>query len=770
MYDLRQFKPSLYVVVMLGLTGFSLAVESPGLWGFCVLVVGVSAWLVGSGRYVPMPRWMASVVTLIALGYVFAQMWALRRPPLLCVGQFLAYLQLIKLLEQRANRDYAQLLVLSLLLMVAAAINTASLLFGILMLVYLVASLYCCLIFHLKIEADQAKAAFAVSAEKMSEATLQQDRRYFARSMRRLTALVWLVATAMAVGVFLFFPRGAGLGVLGQLQFKANAAMTGFSDRIAFDQINSIKQNDDIVAYVAVFKDEKRVPGTEKLFLRGLTLDAYGPDPIRTQRHQWTRARQGRDEEISSGGDLQTYVASSGPIWRQQIRLEPSEARYLFALPGVLRLQTERQVNLRYLSSDESLQTMETINSALKYEVTSTNEPTRPELTDRIARQLLLAGAESDPAILDRIRSYAMRPEVTDGLAEKRSRLYAVQESNEEIARKIEHHLRSEFSYTLELGEHRRELKDGDPVYNFLTKVKRGHCEYFASAMVLMCQSIGIPARVVIGFRCDGDSYNIYSSCYVVRQSNAHAWVEVLTPRGWVGFDPTSGREDLGRRDASLWQTLKQFLDFLEYKWGEHVVAYDSKDRERMLESLDTAMTKTAIGVAGEALNWREWIAQKWEDLEFASALYRTFFNVLSLLIAIMAAAMFAAIVWYLVSRWRLSRRAHRIGFDTLPRRQQFHLARQLAFYDMLTRALHRHRIMRRPHMTAKEFADTLVYLPADSYETIRRLTRLFYRVRFGGTDLSSPRQRRLEEVVRRLAERLEGLLPRRRSWRGPTE
>ena len=84
--------------------------------------------------------------------------------PILLIGHFLVLLQLVKLYEQRANRDYAQLIVLSLLLMVAAAINTASLLFGLMFIAYLFLSLYCCLLFHLKVETDTARAALASSA------------------------------------------------------------------------------------------------------------------------------------------------------------------------------------------------------------------------------------------------------------------------------------------------------------------------------------------------------------------------------------------------------------------------------------------------------------------------------------------------------------------------------------------------------------------------------------------------------------------------------
>jgi Ca2+/Na+ antiporter len=71
------------------------------------------------------------------------------------IGQFLVLVQLVKLYEQRANRDWAQLIILNLLLMVAAAINTASLVFGLMFIAYLFLSLYVCLLFHLRSRAKR---------------------------------------------------------------------------------------------------------------------------------------------------------------------------------------------------------------------------------------------------------------------------------------------------------------------------------------------------------------------------------------------------------------------------------------------------------------------------------------------------------------------------------------------------------------------------------------------------------------------------------------
>jgi transglutaminase-like putative cysteine protease len=121
------------------------------------------------------------------------------------------------------------------------------------------------------------------------------------------------------------------------------------------------------------------------------------------------------------------------------------------------------------------------------------------------------------------------------------------------IATNIENHLRSTFAYTLDLTDAKR-IEGQDPMVAFLYDLKRGHCEYFAGAMTLLCQSLGMQARMVVGFKCD--EYNPIVKQYVVRQAHAHAWVEVLLPDGhWKTFDPTSGRDPRqGQRQTGCWR------------------------------------------------------------------------------------------------------------------------------------------------------------------------------------------------------------------------
>src|SRR5215211_2497809 len=236
MYDIRQFKPALYTLLLLGMTGFALAAQWPGLWILSAGGILLNAWLVKTNRFTPMPRFLASIVTIIAFVYIADLVLHSATTPILIIGQFLVLLQLVKLYEQRANRDYAQLIILSLLLMVAAAINTASLAFGLMFIGYLFLSLYVCLLFHLKVESEDARKAIELPHLEGNPVTLRQDQRFLSSSMRRLTGLIAMVAVIMAVIVFLFFPRGTGANLMGPIGPQGRA-MTGFSEQVGFQQV-----------------------------------------------------------------------------------------------------------------------------------------------------------------------------------------------------------------------------------------------------------------------------------------------------------------------------------------------------------------------------------------------------------------------------------------------------------------------------------------------------------------------------------------------------
>lgn len=106
----------------------------------------------------------------------------------------------------------------------------------------------------------------------------------------------------------------------------------------------------------------------------------------------------------------------------------------------------------------------------------------------------------------------------------------------------IESYLRT-FPYTLEVGP---PPVGRDVVDYFLFTAKKGYCDYYATAMVVLARAVGLPARIVIGY-ASGD-YDVQTAEYIVRQKDAHSWVEVYFPGiGWVEFEPTAGQPALVR-------------------------------------------------------------------------------------------------------------------------------------------------------------------------------------------------------------------------------
>src|SRR5206468_13003982 len=104
------------------------------------------------------------------------------------------------------------------------------------------------------------------------------------------------------------------------------------------------------------------------------------------------------------------------------------------------------------------------------------------------------------------------------------------------------------------------------------TTLFRSHCEYFASSMAILLRSVGIPTRLVNGFLMG--EYNPIGGDYIIRESDAHSWVEVYTPgRGWMEFDPTP--PDPNPRELDLAAQVSQYFDAMEVYWNSYILIYD---------------------------------------------------------------------------------------------------------------------------------------------------------------------------------------------------
>jgi hypothetical protein len=127
----------------------------------------------------------------------------------------------------------------------------------------------------------------------------------------------------------------------------------------------------------------------------------------------------------------------------------------------------------------------------------------------------------------------------------------------ERVARTLGY-LQSHCRYALRVGRFRSQ----DPVAEFVFDKRRGYCEYFASAAALLLRLQGVPTRYVTGFSVR--PANLVAGHYVVRESDAHAWIEAFLPGvGWTEADPTPAgdyAEVHGAAQASWSAALGEWL------------------------------------------------------------------------------------------------------------------------------------------------------------------------------------------------------------------
>ena len=144
----------------------------------------------------------------------------------------------------------------------------------------------------------------------------------------------------------------------------------------------------------------------------------------------------------------------------------------------------------------------------------------------------------------------------------------AAQATSYDKAAEIERYLQTNYGYTLQLPR----TVPRDPLSEFLFVRKRGHCEYFASAMAVMLRTLNIPSRVVNGFRTS--EFNDLTGNYVIRASSAHSWVEAyFGDQGWVSFDPTPAA---ALPEKTTWNRFLLYVDAASSFWREWVVNYDA--------------------------------------------------------------------------------------------------------------------------------------------------------------------------------------------------
>ncbi|HEX6185372.1 MAG TPA: transglutaminase domain-containing protein, partial [Pyrinomonadaceae bacterium] len=309
-----------------------------------------------------------------------------------------------------------------------------------------------------------------------------------------------------------------------------------------------------------------------------------------------------------------------------------------------------------------------------------------------------------------------------------------------DTARAIEAHLSSnayggEYRYSLEMR-----AKGPDPLSDFLFNVRAGHCEYFATAMAVMLRTLGVPTRIVNGFQ--PGEYNPAADAYVVRQADAHSWVEVYFAEedAWVAFDPTpAGGRPAGTSGTGLAGQLRRYADALELFWIQHVVAYDRQGQRALARTLSSQISSYRLAASesadGLGALFAAWTGGKGGGLASLLGLAT------SPLVLAPASLLLAGVGLLLLRRRGLAMfgRGAKGGKDVPA-------AAVVEFYERMSATLAARGLSRRPDETPLEFAEAV------GTPEVLSITEAYNRVRFGARDLTGAEadevERQLKKVI----------------------
>ncbi len=528
---------------------------------------------------------------------------------LLSLAHLLVYLTWIVLFVAKTPRMSWNLCLLSVLHVAVGAVLTSSGGFGLMCVVFLIASVWTLTVFtvsrvrqryadedavlfatHRKgdpppqtVEPHRSKSADDFLWNQLSRpiSTVQIDPRLRWISGAFVSGVLANVLLSAIVGMlfFVFTPRiwVGSISAFGEApDLPLRTLQSGFAEEVQLGDIGQILEGTNTVLEVRMFDHSTnqsidivahatRLGFDEPLF-RGAVLGEY-------ENGKWRVGTTGRQD----GPRHLLSPSHSGDCVRQEFRMEPMDSGVLFAMPqhlaGALEhrlpLLTERRVTSS-LYRDDSI----TGRERLQYKIFS--EKPRPEADLPFPR-----GTHFSAIYRGEVGYYRALPAGLERLQNLARQIAAPADAPSstpaDMARRLVQHLRDsgEFGYTLDMSVTDPSI---DAVEDFLFNRKQGHCEYFASALGLMLRAVDIPARLVSGFK--GGDQNPSTGYFVVQGRHAHVWVEALIDGRWRVLDATpASRSDSVKSlapKAGLFSTLANHFSDV---WSHHIVGMSFNDQ-----------------------------------------------------------------------------------------------------------------------------------------------------------------------------------------------
>ncbi len=538
-------------------------------------------------------------------------------------------LVLYRTVSYRRKREDLQLIVLALFLVVVAGVLTVSLGFAFLLLLFTACGLGFLFVINL-IDASETGGVRTPEAE--TAWTRLGWGRFFARlravaDWRLLTfaAVLFAAVVAMSGLLFLIIPRFELATGFFLDRYITRKSRTGFTDTVKFGDVSELIRDESVAMRV----DLTDTTGLrEAPYWRLVVLDEYTPEGFRISAGLKGELIRGqRVTQQLRGRQMGREVVTVGGVWTFYI--EPGVSRFL-PLPGsygalrlreFMPLQTSAGSRLAALRTEAMTMTAFQLDDVeltpvvkdagfvTRLRVVTENPPAKPDPNHADPR-LTLRGPTggANETVLRRVVA-----EITGGAAL----------SAEEFTARAIAWLQARHAYTLAA---KMPKGPGDDIVRWLDSNEPGFCEYFAASLTVLARAAGHPARVVAGFH--GGVLNGFESYYMVRNSDAHAWVEVYDGKAaWVRADPTPGAVATAAQNAA--QAARQAqdsswsarVDSLRVLWYRRIVNFDSRAQVQMLDQVKTFTTDSGAALRARfdefSQRLKTWLLRPWDAARF---------------------------------------------------------------------------------------------------------------------------------------------------------
>jgi protein-glutamine gamma-glutamyltransferase len=699
-------------------------------------------------------EWMWRALSIAYVPFVFIDGAVISSNRVLALVHMTLFVSAAKLFQNKRDRDWVFLYLIAFFQMLLAAGLTFNATF--------VASLATFLFFFIS-----TLAAFEIRRARREVSSLEdeivtplqqpqqvkyraKDDLAHARKGNRVRYLLGasfaqiVIVAALTLPFFFLIPRLAGGGVAGG--FSGADAITGFSDRVELGAVASIKKSSRVVMRVRLDHKPARY-----LRWRGIALEHYDGRAWIVIGNPGRRETINQDRRSSGSLDAdtgfnRTHVLDKGPAdahstVEQMIVLEHLSTDTLFAAQRVFRLRGP----LATIFKDKLTGALSSQGSKGRTTYIVSSDVSVP--TDQ---ELRLDTPASAPENIKGV--YLQKPPKLDPrVSQLAHEITRNAPTPYDKARAIENYLKTEFHYTLDL-----KAADQDPLAEFLFKTREGHCEYFATAMVIMLRTLEIPARIVNGFQMG--ELNDLNAMYTVRESDAHSWVEAYFPRteSWIEFDPTPSAGINDYTQGGLLARLRKYADAMEVFWLDYIVTLDSDEQASIMVDLQHRLLSIKDRLVVYYLGAKLWTRKMLSKLILDR---RWSMGELLMLAGALAVLALSFVSLYVVIAYRKRRGLPPTGygpwwhrFFVLPtwrRRLARREYRQSAvlFYEQMLAIARRAGLVKQPDQTPVEFA------LASGLSPIREITTLYNRVRFGGAQLDESETNRVSDLLRELKQ-----------------